>query len=289
VLAVSAPTAVATRGLERIGTPLSLGEYLRRMWSRRDFVLTVPIGQLKAQNQNSLLGSAWHLLNPLLLAGVFYLVFGVLFDAQRDIDHFAAYLIIGIFVFTYTQKVMMSGARTIIANANLIKTISFPRACLPLAASLGEAAAQGAAFVAMAGVVMLTGVLPSPSWLLILPAFLLQGLFNAGLAFAAARLTFHYRDVEQLLPFVLRLWMYGSGVFFSLEYVTIKADAAGANWLGEAFQLNPLWVFMSLVRGALIGPSPGAGQWALAVAWSAGALVLGFLFFKANETDYGRA
>jgi teichoic acid transport system permease protein len=289
VLAVTAPAAVATRGLERIGTPLSLREYLRRMWSRRDFVLTVPIGQLKAQNQNSLLGSAWHLLNPLLLAGVFYLVFGVLFDAQRDIDHFAAYLIIGIFVFTYTQKVMMSGARTIIANANLIKTINFPRACLPLAASLGEAAAQGAAFVAMAGVVILTGVLPSPSWLLVLPAFLLQGLFNAGLAFAAARLTFHYRDVEQLLPFVLRLWMYGSGVFFSLEYVTIKADAAGANWLGEAFQLNPLWVFMSLVRGALIGPSPGAGQWALAVAWSAGALVLGFLFFKANETEYGRA
>jgi teichoic acid transport system permease protein len=286
---VSAPGAVATHGLERIGTPLSLGEYLRRMWSRRDFVLTIPIGQLKAQNQNSLLGSAWHLLNPLLLAGVFYLVFGVLFDAQRDIEHFAAYLIIGIFVFTYTQKVTMSGARTIIANASLIKTINFPRGCLPLAATLGEAAAQGLAFVAMAGVVLLTGVLPSPSWFLVLPAFLLQGVFNAGLAFAAARLTFHYRDVEQLLPFVLRLWMYGSGVFFSLEYVTVKADAAGASWLGEAFQLNPLWVFMSLVRGALIGPTPAAGQWVVALAWSVGALVLGFLFFKANESDYGRA
>lgn len=276
-------------GLRRVGAPLSVPEYVREIWARRDFVLTIPVGQLKAQNQNSVLGSAWHLLNPLLLAGVFYLVFGVLFEAQRDVAEFPAYLIIGIFVFTYTQKVMMSGARTITANANLIRTIRFPRACLPLASSLGEAAAQAAAFGAMAAVVLLTGVLPSWGWLLLPVVFLLQGLFNVGLAFAAARLTFHYRDVEQLLPFLMRLWMYGSGVFFSLAYVTREADAAGVPWVSDLFQLNPLWVFMSLARGALIGPVPGTGTWLLAVGWATFVLVGGFLFFRAHEADYGRA
>jgi teichoic acid transport system permease protein len=288
-MGVSVPAGSGTTGLQRIGTQLSVAAYLRQMWARRDFVLTVPLGQLKAQNQNSVLGSAWHLLNPLLLAGVFYLVFGVLFDAQRGIEQFPAYLIIGIFVFTYTQKVMMSGARTIIANANLIRTIRFPRACLPLASSLGEALAQGAAFGAMAVVVFLTGVLPSWGWLLLPAVFVLQGLFNIGLAFAAARLTFHYRDVEQLLPFLLRLWMYGSGVFFSLEYVTRKADSAGVPWIGDLFELNPLWVFMSLARGALMGPVPGLGSWLLGLAWAMTALVLGFLFFRAHEVEYGRA
>jgi teichoic acid transport system permease protein len=286
---VSAEVDAAASGLRRVGIPLTASQYVRQMWRRRDFVLTIPQGQLKAQNQNSLLGGAWHLLNPLLLAGVFYLVFGVLFEAQRSVEAFPAFLIIGVFVFTYTQKVMMSGSRTIIANGNLIKTISFPRACLPLASSLGEAAAQCVAFAAMAGVVLLTGVGPAPRWLLLIPAFLLQGLFNIGLALVAARLTFHYRDVEQLLPFALRLWMYGSGVFFPLEYVTANAEAAGAAWLADAFQLNPLWVFMSLVRGALIGPSAGIQTWALALAWSVGVLVAGFFFFRAHEADYGRA
>jgi teichoic acid transport system permease protein len=286
---VTAVDGAEIHGLQRIGAPLSVPEYVRQMWARRDFVLTIPIGQLRAQNQNSVLGSAWHLLNPLLLAGVFYLIFGILFEAQRDIANFPAYLIIGIFVFTYTQKVMMSGARTIIVNGNLIRTIRFPRACLPLASSLGEAAAQCAAFGAMTGVVLLTGIQPSWRWLLLPAAFLLQGLFNIGLAFAAARLTFHYRDVEQLLPFLLRLWMYGSGVFFSLEYVSRKADSAGVPWVADLFELNPLWVFMSLARGALIGPLPDLGTWLLGFGWAATALVGGFLFFRSHEADYGRA
>jgi teichoic acid transport system permease protein len=271
-----------------IGTPLSTLQYLRATWQRRDFILTVPLGHLRAQNQNTILGNAWHLLNPLLLAGVLYVVFGILFDAGREIDNYPAFLIIGIFVFTFTQRVVMSGARAITSNTGLLRTINFPRICLPLASSIGEFYAQLVTIAAMITVVLLTGVLPSVSWLGLLPLLALQAAFSAGLAMIAARLTFSYRDVENLLPFVFRLWMYLSGVFFSVDYVIRRATEAGQPWLVDVFEANPLYTFINLTRSVLLGTDISMSAWLGASVWATASLLIGFTFFRAAESSYGQ-
>jgi teichoic acid transport system permease protein len=274
--------------LTEIGLQPPLGEYVRRVWGRRDFILTIPLGQLRAQNQNSVLGSAWHLLNPLLLAFVFYLVFGVLFDAGRSIDNFAAFLIIGVFVFTFTQKVVVSGARSITSNMLLIRSVSFPRVCLPLATSLGETFAQLAAVGVMLFVVLLTGVEPSITWLLLAPVLVMQTVFSVGLALVVARLTFHYRDIENLMPFVFRLWMYLSGVFFSIDFVIRQARERGVEWVVPLAEANPLYVYMTLARNVVIDVPAPASSWAYGGGWALISLAFGFWFFREHESEYGR-
>jgi teichoic acid transport system permease protein len=259
-----------------------LRAYLRDIWDRRDFVVTVPLGELRAQNQNTVLGSFWHLLNPLFLAGVYYLVFGVIFNAQRGIENYPAFLIIGIFIYTYTGKAATSGARTVVANVKLIQSINFPRSVLPIAAMLAEAYAQLPAVLTMLVLVWLTGGSPSLAWLLIVPALLVQSLFNLGLAFFAARLTFHFRDVQQLLPYLLRVWMYLSGLFYTAEFVLPRAGPT----LTTVFKANPLYEYMTIARDALIGPGFDPAMWAAATAWAVVVFVAGFLFFRAYEAEY---
>lgn len=281
--------------LIEIGQVRPLRLYLSDMWDRRDFIAAVPLGQLRAQNQNTMFGSFWHLLNPVLLAGVYYLIFGILFPQVRDgFTNYAGYLISGIFGFTYLNKGMMAGTRAITTNMTLIQQINFPRSALPLSSTIVETVAQGPAVIALAFLVMLTGTTPSWSWLQLVPVLLIQSIFLLGCCFFVARATFHFRDTEQLLPYLLRIWMYVSGLFFPLTFVVEAAEARNIEWLITVFEWNPAWLFMALWRGAMVGsigpPLHDAPlwYWGAASLWAVVTLVAGFTFFRANESEYSR-
>ncbi len=305
-------------GLKRIGAKPTLREYVRDLIDHRDFLVTVPLGELRAQNQNSVLGSFWHLLNPLLLAGVYYLIFGIIFQAANDIPYYPAFLIVGIMTFTYIGKVMQSGARTVVANLKLIQSIQFPRASLPIATGISEFIAHLPAVLTMMVLVIITShfaqdptapqgvarslpaIYPTWSWLLLIPATLIMSLFGLGLALFTARATFHFQDVQQLLPYTLRIWMYLSGMFYNIDFVAKKAH--GHYWIVQLFKANPMYEFFAMFRGALIGvnihtvgstktlvyDSFDPKVWAMATAWAVVTVVAGFLYFRAHETEYGR-
>jgi teichoic acid transport system permease protein len=282
-------------GLKRIGVAPSLREYLADLWAHRDFLVTVPLGELRAQNQNSALGNAWHLLNPLLLAAVYYLVFGVILNAQRGVDYYAAFLIIGIMTYTYIGKIIQAGARTVVSNLKLIQSIRFPRASLPLAATISETIAHGPALLTMFALVTLTSlaepelppIWPHWGWLLVVPATVIMAVFSFGLALFTARATFHFRDVQQVLPYLLRIWMYLSGMFYPLTFVADRA--AGREWMVTLFEANPLWMFFRIFREALIEGTWTPSVWGWATLWSFAIAIAGFAYFRANEAEYGRA
>ena len=77
------PDTPATEGLFPPGRTLPLGEYLREIWRRRDYLVQVPLNDLRSQNAHTLLGSIWLVLNPLLQVGVYFLVFGVIMQIGR--------------------------------------------------------------------------------------------------------------------------------------------------------------------------------------------------------------
>ncbi len=272
--------------LQDIGVVLPLRVYLRELWQRRDFIWAVPLGQLRAQTQNTFLGGAWHLLNPLLTAILYYLVFGVIFGGNDRVANYPAFLVIGIFTFLYTSRTVTAGARSVTANMGLISQISFPRLALPAAAVVAETLSHAVALVALLVMLPVLGVLPSLTWLLIVPIFLLQAAFNLGLAMVVARLAFQYRDIGNLLPHALRFWMYASGVFFTVQFVT---EAVGTdNFLVGIFTSNPAYVHITLMREALLGGGDaGPGTWAAAVVWALLAVGGGLVYFRAREVEYG--
>lgn len=274
--------------LRPIGAERRLTDYVRDLWARREFALTLPLGELRAQNQNTILGQFWHLLNPLMLVFVYWLVFDVFLQRgggdRSDLfggDNYVGFLVAGIIPYTYTSKAMQSGARMIVANRKLVQTINFPRAVLPLSALLTETIAMGPALIVMFALLLLTGEPLTWSWLLIVPAFLLQTVFNAGLAFYTSRMTFHFQDVQQLLPYLLRILFYMSGIIFAIDRVD------------EPFRtillINPMNAFVNVYREAtLTEPGGGPFSWEIAAAWTVVIAVSGFLYFRAAEAEYGR-
>jgi teichoic acid transport system permease protein len=283
------PTA-AWPDLRRVGVHLPLRDYLTEVWRRREFAVTVPLGELKAQNQDTVLGQFWHLLNPMFLILIYWFIFGVILGvgggARRGVDHYLPFLIVGVITYNYTRSSVQTGARMIVKNRKLVQSINFPRAILPLSAMVSESVSHLYAMPVMFGLLLIIPDGPSPmwSWLLMVPILLVHAVFNLGLSMAVARFAFHFRDVQQFLPYLLRLYLYMSGVI-----IPITGDLITNETIRTILQINPMYNIIEMAREAVLdGGIVDPQVWILGPAWAFGLLLFGFWYFRRAENEYGR-
>ncbi|MFC3409696.1 ABC transporter permease [Streptomyces lusitanus] len=282
----------AKYGLSVSGARPSLGAYVRQLWGRRHFILAFSQAKLTAQYSKAKLGQLWQVATPLLNAAVYFFIFGLLLGARRGIpsDVYVPFLVTGVFVFTFTQSSVLAGVRAISGNLGLVRALHFPRASLPVSFALQQLQQLLFSMIVLVVIMVAFRSYPDLSWLLVLPALTLQFVFNTGLALIFARMGSKTPDLAQLMPFVLRTWMYASGVMFSIP--AMLADKNVPSWVADVLQWNPAAIYMDLVRFALID---GYGSsylpphvWAFALGWAVLAGVVGFVYFWKAEERYGR-
>lgn len=282
-------TELATRhDLRPAGSRPSLGEYTSRLWHYRHFIASYANAKLAASFTTARLGRLWQVLTPLTNAAVYYLIFGVVLNTRDGVPNFIAYLCTGLFVFTFTQTVVLSGVQSISGQLGLVRALQFPRACLPIALTLTHLQTLVAAVAVLVGIVLVTGEPVTPQWLFLIPALVLQSLFNVGLALFVARLGAKVTDLRQLMPYVMRTWMYGSGVFYSVSFFAEHLPPTAANIV----RFNPMLVYIELARDALLSTPPLASStwelWLLGAGWAIVVLLAGYVYFWRGEPEYGR-
>lgn len=281
----------AELGLKKIGARPRLWSYLKALWSRRQFMWVLASATAYARNRDNYLGQLWNVLNPLLWAAVYFLVFGLILGTQRDVENFLAYLIIGVFLFRFVGQSFSAGAKAIAGNLSLIRSLHFPRAVLPIAGVFAEfiillpALAVMCLIVAVSGPFYDTDSMPTWSWLLAVPALVLLFLFCVGCSLLIARLVADVRDFSNLLPFITRVLFYLSGVLYSIE--RRFGDALGP--LLPYAEHQPVAVYLTLVRQSMMPEFPLDGRmWLFGVGWAMLFFVAGFLLFWRAEERYGR-
>ncbi|HEY8454038.1 MAG TPA: ABC transporter permease [Actinopolymorphaceae bacterium] len=296
------PAALAEKyGLKPSSARPPLHTYVKHLWQRRHFIRVYATSRSVSRYSTSILGGLWHVLTPLFNALVYLLIFGLVLGVHRGVDNYLVFLITGVFVMNYSQSSVTSGARSISSNLQLIRALHFPRATLPLASTLVELRQLMFSMAVLITFVLVTpvnliggGPLRAPEpitwlWLLIVPALFLQTMFNVGLAFIMARIGAAVTDIQQLLPFALRVWLYSSGVIFPLG--ERLADSNVPDWAVDVLMANPAAVYIELIRGLLMQSYDawfGSFTWVLAVGWAVVLFSLGFVYFWAAEEKYGR-
>jgi teichoic acid transport system permease protein len=297
--------------------------YLKQLWRRWNFIMAFATARNIAMYTEARLGQLWQVLTPLLNVAVYYLIFGVLLNTSRGIPHYISFLVIGVFVFNFTQRAFISASRVVTDSLPLIRALQFPRASLPLAYVMIELQQMFLSMAVMALIIVIAGDPVTWYWLLAIPILLMQTIFNVGVGLFVARLGSQVNDFSQLLPFLLRTWMYLSGVMFSIANLTHVSARIKA-----ILQLNPAALYITLMRNAMllsqresfpgskpenhalceawIHYKPGDPQsvlydsahcpatanpahyWYYAIGWAVLALVVGFFFFWRAEAKYGR-
>lgn len=264
-----------------VGRP-PLKQYFADLWRSRSFIWTLSTTRAYARNENTYLGQLWTILNPLLYAGVYYVIFGKLLGTSKDIENFPAFLVIGVFIFQYTSGALGKGAGAVLNNKSMIKSLRFPRAALPISVVLTELLTLLPALVVMLVFVSLTGEHPTWEWLALPPLFLLITIFNVGVAMLVARLVAKSRDLKNVIPFVTQILRYLSGVFFSITLVVGTSPGA------KLLEYQPYALSLELMRAPLLDQFTLTWLEVGAMAgWALAAVVGGLLFFWRGEGTYG--
>ncbi|MBT2366920.1 ABC transporter permease [Streptomyces sp. ISL-10] len=280
----------ARHGLTVSGARPALGAYIRQLWSRRHFITAFATAKLTAQYSQARLGQVWQLATPLLNAAVYYLIFGQLLGTGDDVPDFVPFLVTGVFIWTFTANSITAGTRAISGNIGLVRALHFPRAALPIALALQQLQQLLFSLGALVAILFCFGEFPRPSWLLAVPALVLQAMFNTGLSMAMARIAARTPDVAQLMPFVLRTWMYASGVMWSIDKV-LGSDRV-PHLVAAVIRYNPAALYIDLVRFAFIESFTAdrlpPHVWAAALLWAVVLGAGGFVYFWKAEEQYGR-
>ncbi|KAB2342106.1 ABC transporter permease [Actinomadura rudentiformis] len=287
----------ARHGLKQSAARPPLTTYVQQVWQRRTFIWNFASAKTSSMYTSSRLGQLWQVLTPLLNVGVYYLIFGVMLNTKHGVTHFIPFLVTGVFIFTFTQRSVTAGAKSISGNLSLIRALHFPRASLPFAHVIVELQQLLISMVVLFALLFAFGETPSFHMLLIVPMLLLQMCFNMGLSLVLARVGAFTPDIQQLLPFILRTWLYASGVIFAIPAIA-QDRLKNHPWLIELLKANPGSVYVELARTSLIDsyrtkdlPELGWSDnhlWWYAIAWAVIALVGGFWYFHRAEERYGR-
>lgn len=256
-----------------------LRRYLHQLWQRRRFAFHMARSQLKARHFDTLFGQVWTVLNPLLLAFVYFLLLGVIVQSERGNPDYLAFLITSLFLFYYTRNSLGVGARSVISGGGLIMNAAFPRALLPLSSVL-SALLMYLPTLAVYAVIHLVTAQPATAALVLVPVIVaIQTIFNFGLALLAAAITVYFRDFSSFLPYMLRIWLYISPILYHIEDVPSS--------LAPVIMINPLFPILAAWQDVVIrGTVPGAAVFAAAVAWSVFILLLGGWLFLSREREF---
>ncbi len=251
----------------------------RELWEAREVFTRFGIRDLKLRYRQTALGVVWVVVQPLLSAGIFSVIFGRIAGLATDGVPYFVFTFAGMLVWTLFNGVVSRAAPSLVNNQALVSKVFFPRMLVPLSAVLSVLVDFAVAAVLMIGMLVVTGI--SPGWpVLLLPFWLLLVILLAsGIGMAASALMVPYRDVQYIVPFVLQTLLYASPIAYSLSAVD-----EGLRWL---FNINPISWLLEGFRWSLLDlAQPPGWQIGASVAVSLVVFAGGALIFSKMERGF---
>src|SRR5215213_6881909 len=155
-----------------VGLP-PLGSYMHELWRRREFAVELAKTKLREQNFDTVFGQIWLVLNPLLLALVYFILVDILRASDSRNSEFFAHLVAGLFAFTFIHNAMTVGVRSVTKGGRLILNSAFPRALLPLSAVITAFMRFVPTMIIYVPIHLLSGLPVGPNLLWTIPIFAL--------------------------------------------------------------------------------------------------------------------
>jgi len=261
----------------RTGLP-PLRPYATELWRRRHFAAELSRATMRAANTRTFFGQVWLILNPLLLAFVYYVLVNIISHRAGGLVYLN-HLVAGVYGYYYVSGAITTGATSVVGSGALISNMVFPRLLMPLSA-------MRTAFFrflpTLPVYLILHAIAGGPwSWSMLLAVYFFgcMTLLGAGLAAVFAASEVFFRDTTSFLPYILRLWLYLSPVIWYAEQVPGR--------IAPLMRFNPLYSMLGgwtdlIVRGHI----PAPHTLITAAAWGITTFIVGSLFFISREREF---
>ena len=256
-----------------------LANGLKELWQYRELLYFLIWRDVKVRYKQTAIGAAWAIIQPLMTMIIFTMVFGKFANMPSDGLPYPIFTFAALLPWTYFSKALSQSVSSVVADANLITKVYFPRLLLPLAAVVGGLIDFAIAFVFLLGMMAWYGLAPH-SGILLLPFFVLLTMLTAlSVSVWLSVINVRYRDVGQAIPFLVQIWLFASPVAY-------PASVVPENWR-FLYDLNPLAGIIEGFRWALLGSqNPPIVNLLSTTAVVLALLYGGIVFFKRMEKTF---
>jgi ABC-2 type transport system permease protein len=245
----------------------------RRYW-RSLWLLTVR--DLRVRYTTSFLGYLWSIIDPLLMAGIYYFVFVVLFDRRvQGEDPYIVFLVSGLLPWTWFSNAVTDCTKAFTREAKLLRSTTIPRTIWIARMVLSKGIEFVISIPVLVVFVIATGAAvhwQSVLWLVAIP---LQAILLLGIGLIVAPLVVFFRDLERAVRLLLRVLFYASAVVYGFNDLQ-------AHGLGTIAAFNPLTGIMGLYRAAFFPKDLDWFPVAVSAGMSVVILVIGVFVFRGS-------
>ncbi|MEO0477457.1 MAG: ABC transporter permease [Planctomycetota bacterium] len=253
-----------SRGLGRLG--------LLELWGYRDLFLLLALRDIRVRYKQAVLGIGWAIIQPVAMAAILFVFFGLLMGMNEKVapTPYLVFVLAGVLPWTLFEAAVTASSGSVVANANIVRKVYFPRLIVPLAATGAPLIDYAIGFVVLMIAMAVLGV-PLAGSVLLVPlmiASLLVGVFGVGVLMSA--ITVAYRDFRHLLPFMLKLLFFLTPVIYP---ITIIPEAY--RWL---LALNPVGGTIAALRSAILGTPIVYTDWLISTSIGLAALIAGLAY-----------
>ncbi len=252
---------------------------LRELWAFRDLLVILAERDVKLRYKQTALGVIWVILQPLIAALIFAVIFGGFAKLPSDGSPYALFVFCGLLPWNLFAGALQRAGNSLVGGSGLISKVYFPRVIIPLASSGAVLIDFAVSLVVLIVLMLVYQVVPT--WRLVtLPFFLVLTVVAAtGFSLWFSGLNVYYRDFSYALPFVLQVWLYASPVAYATSIVPEQW-----RWL---FSLNPAVAFIEGFRWAILGKSALTVEMLVTSSLIALAVLIGGMFvFRRIERGF---
>lgn len=255
-----------------------LGHYAAYLLQYRGMLRSMAEKEFKGRFKYTALGYGWHLITPVFLIAVYYLIFSTIFS--RDIPNYWAYISTGMFAFTFMSTCISGGCNCIVQNSGLVTKVSFPREILIFSKVLSALTTLVISYCIVAVLMLVTGVGLSWSFLFVPLIIVILVPFLTGLALLLSALTVYYRDISNAVGLVMGVMM------FALPVVYVVGNMSDA-FPSIIWYVNPLFYFIECIHDSFYwGVIPDLTYLLICIVCSAVMFAVGLYAFKRLERGF---
>ena len=253
-------------------------ERLIDIWNYRYMIYNMVHRELRGKYKKSVLGFLWSLLTPLCQILVYTILFAVILKSGTK-DYYV-YLMAGIIPWTFFNDSLSQGSSSIIASADMVKKIYFPREVLPLA----QVFARFVDFLLSMFIVLVITIYSGITidfrlWLLLPIIMIIELVFSLGLALIVSAATVYLRDLEYIIRVLLMALIWMTPIMYEVK-------AVPAN-LYNILKLNPMVYFIDIFHDILYYHTfPSLAMLLVIMVEAVGTLIIGEVIFARLEGDF---
>jgi lipopolysaccharide transport system permease protein len=246
------------------------------MWEAREVLFRFGLRDITLRYRQTALGVVWVVLQPLLSAGIFSIVFGQVAKLPTGGVPYFLFSFAGMLVWNLFQSIVTRGTASLLANSALVSKVFFPRLLVPLSTIYSAVVDFAVSIVFL--IILLFAYQVNPGWgIVLLPVWAaLACMFASGFGFVLSPMMVRYRDVQYVVPFLLQLGLYASPIAYSTSAIPAKYRTL--------FEANPITWFLEEFRWSALGqPAPPTLHIVLSVVVSIGVFAGGAMIFEQME------